>query len=496
MYEKMGVSNDVYDYGEMIIEQIKDRFEIIDHIAEFNQMKILKAFHDNQVSDAHFNQTTGYGYDDIGRDTLEKVYASVFNTEAALVRPQIASGTNALAIVLFGILRPGDEVLSISGKPYDTLEQVIGIRQSPGSLAEFGINYVQADLFSDGSFDYDEIRDCINDKTKMIMIQRSKGYETRPSFSVRIIAEAIKFVKEIKPDVIVMVDNCYGEFVDAIEPTDVGADIMVGSLIKNPGGGLCDAGGYIVGRKDLVELCSYRMTAPGVGAEIGANFGVMKSFFQGLFMAPSVVASALKGAIFAANIYEKLGFKCVPNADEDRNDIIQAIEFGTEKGVVAFCKGIQAAAPVDSFVVPEGAPMPGYEHNVIMAAGTFVQGSSIELSADGPLTEPYAVYFQGGLTWAHAKLGILRSLQEVNDNGVEPVKMENDYKVYSAIDEEEVMAAAEERIEAEFAEEEEAESDTEEVEADDDDTTAGAEEHDYASADDLTDVDNQDDEEK
>ncbi|MBR6897796.1 MAG: methionine gamma-lyase family protein [Lachnospiraceae bacterium] len=439
MYTQMGINKDVYDYGEMVLEQLKERFEIIDQIAQFNQLKVLKAFQDNQVSDAHFNPSTGYGYDDIGRDTLEKVYASVFHTEAALVRPQIVSGTHALAIVLFGILRPGDGLVSISGKPYDTMEEVIGIRDSKGSLKEFGINYSQADLFSDGTFDFDEIESLINENTKMVTIQRSKGYDTRPSFSVGYIGEAVKFVKKIKPDVIVMVDNCYGEFVDAVEPTDVGADIIAGSLIKNPGGGLCDAGGYIAGRKDLIDLCAVRMTAPGIGAEVGANFGVLKSFFQGLFMAPTVTANALKGAIFAANVYEKLGFKCYPGADEDRNDIIQAIEFGTEAGVVAFCKGIQKAAPVDSYVVPEGSDMPGYDSKVIMAAGTFIQGSSIELSADGPLKPPYAVYFQGGLTWAHAKFGILKSLQEVNDNGVVPVKTEEEYGIYSDIGEDEEL---------------------------------------------------------
>jgi cystathionine beta-lyase family protein involved in aluminum resistance len=357
------------------------------------------------------------------------VYASVFHTEAALVRPQIVSGTHALATALFGILRPGDELLSIGGKPYDTMEEVIGIRESKGSLKEFGVTYAQAELFSDGSFDYDEIGELINERTKMILIQRSKGYQTRPSFSVGQIGEAISFIREKNPNLIVMVDNCYGEFVDIIEPSDVGADIVVGSLIKNPGGGLAEAGGYIVGRKDLIELCSYRLTAPGIGKEVGANFGVLRNFYQGLFLAPTVVASALKGAIFAATLYERLGFRVVPSADEERNDIIQAIEFGCPEGVLAFCKGIQAAAPVDSYVTPEGSDMPGYDAPVVMAAGAFVQGASIELSADGPLTEPYAVYFQGGLTWQHAKFGILRSLQEVNDREIAPPEhVENSYE--------------------------------------------------------------------
>lgn len=420
LYEQMGIKSDIYEYGEMVLEELKPRFEGIDRVAEYNQLKVLRAMQEHKVSAEHFNPSSGYGYDDAGRDTLEAVYASVFHTEAALVRPQIVSGTHALAVALFGILRPGDELLSIGGKPYDTMEEVIGIRDCPGSLKEFGVTYAQAELFSDGTFDYDEISDLLNEHTKMILIQRSKGYQTRPSFSVNQIGEAIAFIREKKPDAVIMVDNCYGEFVDVIEPSDVGADIVVGSLIKNPGGGLAETGGYIVGREELIRLCSYRLTAPGIGKEVGANFGVLRNFYQGLFLAPTVVASALKGAIFAASVYEKLGFHVIPAADEERNDIIQAIEFGSPEGVIAFCKGIQEAAPVDSYVTPEGGDMPGYEAPVIMAAGAFVQGASIELSADGPLTEPYAVYFQGGLTWQHAKYGILRSLQEVNDHGVTP----------------------------------------------------------------------------
>lgn len=428
MYEKMGIKRDIYEYGEMVLEELKPRFDGIDQIAEYNQLKVLHAMQAHKVSAGHFNASSGYGYDDAGRDTLEAVYASVFHTEAALVRPQIVSGTHALATALFGILRPGDELLSIGGKPYDTMEEVIGIRECPGSLKEFGVTYAQAELFSDGSFDYDEISDLLNEHTKMVLIQRSKGYQTRPSFSVNQIGEAISFIKEKNPKVIIMVDNCYGEFVDVIEPSDVGADLVVGSLIKNPGGGLAEIGGYIAGREELITLCSYRLTAPGIGKEVGANLGVLRNFYQGLFLAPVVVASALKGAIFAASLYEKLGFRVVPAAAEERNDIIQAIEFGAPEGVIAFCKGIQAAAPVDSYVTPEGSDMPGYDAPVIMAAGAFVQGASIELSADGPLTEPYAVYFQGGLTWQHAKYGILRSLQEVNDRGVTPPERpENDY---------------------------------------------------------------------
>lgn len=420
LYEKLGIGSETYEFGEMVWEELKPRFDGIDQIAEYNQLKVLRAFQKHKVSAEHFNSSSGYGYDDAGRDTLEAVYASVFNTEAALVRPQIVSGTHALAVALFGVLRPGDELLSIGGKPYDTLEEVIGIRDCPGSLKDFGVTYAQAELFSDGTFDFDEISDLINEHTKMVLIQRSRGYETRPSFAVNQIGEAAEFIHEKNPNIIVMVDNCYGEFVDIIEPTDVGADLMAGSLIKNPGGGLAEIGGYIVGKADLINQCAYRLTAPGIGKEVGANLGVMKSFYQGLFMAPTVTGSAIKGAIFAASLYEKLGFKVYPSSEDERNDIIQAIEFGSAKGVEAFCKGIQAASPVDSHVSPEGADMPGYDSPVIMAAGTFVQGASIELSADGPLKDPYVVYLQGGLTWEHVKYGILRSLQEVNDQGVTP----------------------------------------------------------------------------
>ncbi len=418
MYEKMGIKKEICEYAQIALKDLQPRFEKLDEIAEYNQLKVLRAMQENHVGAEHFNPSSGYGYDDTGRDTLEKVYASVFNAQAALVRPQIVSGTHALAVALFGVLRPGDELLSIVGKPYDTIEEVIGIRDCPGSLKDFGVKYVQADLLPDGSFNYTRIESLLNEKTKLVHIQRSKGYQTRPSFSVDQIGEAISFIRKKAPCVYIMVDNCYGEFVDVLEPSDVGADLVVGSLIKNPGGGLAEAGGYIVGKKDLIDLCSYRLTAPGIGSEVGANLGVLKSFYQGLFLAPTVVASAVKGAIFAAALYEGLGFSVVPRANEERNDIIQAIELGSADGVIAFCKGIQAASPVDSFVTPEGWDMPGYEANVIMAAGTFVQGASIELSADGPLTEPYAVYFQGGLTWQHVKYGILRSLQELCDRGL------------------------------------------------------------------------------
>ena len=418
LYQTMGISPAVYAYGEEAIARLQDRFAAIDQVAEHNQAKVLWAMQKNKVSAACFVGTTGYGYDDFGRDNLERVYADVFHTEAALVRPQITCGTHALTIALSANLLPGDELLSPVGLPYDTLQEVIGIRPSPCSLAEYGVTYNQVDLLPDGTFNYEGIRKAINPKTKMITIQRSKGYATRPTFSVTQIGELIAFCKDIKPDLLVMVDNCYGEFVETIEPSDVGADMTVGSLIKNPGGGLAPIGGYIAGTKACVDRCAYRLSAPGLGQEVGANLGLMTSLYQGFFLAPTVVAGAEKGAIFAANLYEPLGFRCVPNATESRHDIIQAVELGSEEGMIAFCKGIQAAAPVDSFATPWPSDMPGYKDRVIMAAGAFVQGSSIELSADGPIREPYAVYFQGGLTWYHAKLGILNSLQKMVDAGL------------------------------------------------------------------------------
>ena len=418
LYGSMGISPAVYSYGERTIDHLKERFDAIDKIAEYNQAKVISAMQKNRVSAACFAATTGYGYDDLGRDNLERVYADVFHTEAALVRPQITCGTHALTVALSANLLPGDELLSPVGMPYDTLQEVIGIRPSPCSLAEYGVTYRQVDLLQDGTFDYDGIRAAIHEKTRLITIQRSKGYATRPTFSVKQIGELIAFCKSIKPDVLVMVDNCYGEFVEVIEPSDVGADMTVGSLIKNPGGGLAPIGGYICGTKACVERCAYRLSAPGLGQEVGANLGLMPSLYQGFFLAPTVVASAEKGAVFAANLYEPLGFRCVPNATESRHDIIQAVELGSEAGMIAFCKGIQAAAPVDSFATPLPWDMPGYNDKVIMAAGAFVQGSSIELSADGPIRPPYAVYFQGGLTWCHAKLGILMSLQKMVDAGL------------------------------------------------------------------------------
>lgn len=418
MYIQMGIDKKVIDFGRKIEDSLADRFAAIDATAEYNQMKVIRAMQKNRVSDVHFSGTTGYGYNDLGRETLEKVYADVFHTEDALVRPQIVCGTHALYTALAGNLRPRDELLSPVGKPYDTLEEVIGIRPSNGSLREYGITYRQVELLSDGSFDYEGIRSAVNERTKLVTIQRSKGYATRPTLSVKQIGELIAFVKSVKPDVICMVDNCYGEFVERIEPSDVGADMVVGSLIKNPGGGLAPIGGYIAGTKKCIENAAYRLGSPGLGREVGASLGVNQSFFQGLFLAPSVVAGALKGAVFAANVYEKLGFSVVPGGSEERHDIIQAVTFGSPDGVIAFCQGIQAAAPVDSFVTPEPWDMPGYDSPVIMAAGAFVQGSSIELSADGPIKPPYSVFFQGGLTWYHAKLGVLMSLEKLREAGI------------------------------------------------------------------------------
>ncbi len=415
IYKEIGISDKVYNFGSNILNDLKERFDQVDQVAEYNQIKVIKAMQDHKVSAECFNGSTGYGYDDIGRETLEAVYASVFKAEDALVRPQITCGTHALALALMSNLRPGDELLSPVGKPYDTLEEVIGIRPSNGSLAEYGVTYSQVDLLADGSFDYDGIKAAINEKTKLVTIQRSKGYASRPTLSVERIGELIAFIKNIKPDIICMVDNCYGEFVQKREPIEVGADMCVGSLIKNPGGGLAPIGGYIVGTKECVENAAHRLTSPGLGKEVGASLGIMQSFFQGLFLAPTVVAAALKGAIFAANVYEKLGFPVIPNSTEDRYDIIQAVTFNKPEGLIAFCQGIQAAAPVDSYVTPEPWDMPGYDSQVIMAAGAFVQGSSIELSADGPLRAPYTAFFQGGLTFYHAKLGILMSLQKLLD---------------------------------------------------------------------------------
>lgn len=412
-YQALGINEEVYDYGEKIAQNLENRFHAIDETAEFNSLKVMKAFHEAKVSEASLLGTTGYGYNDIGREALEEVYARTFHTEAALVRPLIACGTHALAIALSSNLRPGDELLSISGKPYDTLEEVIGIRPSRGSLAEYGVTYAQVDLLPDGNFDFEKIKAAITPKTKMAAIQRSKGYDTRKTLSVKQIGDAIACVKSVRPDIICMVDNCYGEFVERTEPSDLGADMIVGSLIKNPGGGLAPMGGYIAGNQECVDEASFRLTSPGLGREVGATLNSNLPFFQGFFLAPTVTASALKGAIFAANVYEKLGFDVLPDGTEDRHDIIQAVTLGSAERVIAFCKGIQKASPVDSYVTPEPWDMPGYDSQVIMAAGDFISGSSIELSADAPIREPYSVYFQGGLTWPSAKYGILMSLQSL-----------------------------------------------------------------------------------
>ena len=415
MYKNFGIADAVSDFCLEVEASLKDRFEKLDEVAEYNQMKVLAAMQKHRVSAECFNGTTGYGYNDLGRDTLEEVYATCFKGEAALVRPQITCGTHALALALMSNVRPGDEILSPVGKPYDTLEEVIGIRPSKGSLAEYGVTYAQVDLLADGGFDFDGIRNAINDRTKLVTIQRSKGYASRPTLSVERIGQLISFIKEVKPDVICMVDNCYGEFVEKREPLEVGADMIVGSLIKNPGGGLAPIGGYIVGKKECVENAAYRLTSPGLGKEVGASLGMMQSFFQGFFLAPTVVNAALKSAIFAANVFERLGFAVIPNGSASRHDIIQAVTFEKPEGLIAFCQGIQAAAPVDSYVTPEPWDMPGYDSQVIMEAGAFVQGSSIELSADGPLRPPYTAFFQGGLTWYHGKLGIMMALQKLYD---------------------------------------------------------------------------------
>ncbi|MBQ9393890.1 MAG: methionine gamma-lyase family protein [Oscillospiraceae bacterium] len=417
-YRALGVSDKVLSFTDSVLQEIEPAFARIDAIAEFNQARVIGAMQRNNVNVTHFNPSTGYGNDDEGRETLERVYADCFHAESALVRPQITCGTHALYLALSANLLPGDELLSPVGAPYDTMEEVIGIRPSPLSLMEYGVSYRQVELTEDGGFDYDGIRAAINEKTKLVTIQRSKGYATRPSLSVEQVGKLIAFCKQCKPDVICMVDNCYGEFTETRDPTDVGADMIVGSLIKNPGGGLAVTGGYVCGRKDLIDRCAYRLSAPGMGREVGANMGLLPSFYQGLFLAPTVVQSAVKGAVFAAGCYQRLGFRVVPTWDTPRCDIIQAVELGSREAMIAFCKGIQAAAPVDSYVTPVPSPMAGYESEIIMAAGAFNQGSSIELSADGPIRPPYAVYYQGGLTWYHAKLGVMMSLQKMQEAGL------------------------------------------------------------------------------
>lgn len=392
--------------------QIKEIFHELDDIMAYNQYKVLDAFQKNRISDMHFGWNTGYGYNDPGREALEKVYSDIFKTEAALVRPIIVNGTHALTLTLTGILRPGDELIYCTGNPYDTLEEVIGIRgEGRGSLKDFGITYKQVELRPDGTIDLEALRAAVSSKTRMITVQRATGYGWRKAITIPEIEEWARFVKSIRPDLICMVDNCYGEFLDTQEPTEVGADVVAGSLIKNPGGGLALTGGYIAGRSDLIESISYRMTSPGIGGECGLTFGQTRTMLQGLFIAPKTVNGAVKGAILCAKVFENLGFDVCPKPEDRRSDIIEAVKLGSPEAVVAFCEGIQAAAPIDSHVTPVPWDMPGYEDPVIMAAGAFVQGSSIELSADAPIRAPYIVYFQGGLTYEHSKFGVIKALQ-------------------------------------------------------------------------------------
>ena len=417
-YHKLGLTDPVLVLGAEQERRLAGRFAAIDETAACNQAKVLCAMRDHRVDEGCLTGTTGYGHDDKGRDTLEAVYASVFGAEAALVRGHLTCGTHALAVALSANLLPGDELLSPVGRPYDTLEEVIGIRDSACSLKEYGVSYREIDLLPDGSFDLKGIRATLNPRTKLVTIQRSKGYRLRPTLSVARIGELIAFIKSVKPDVTVLVDNCYGEFTERIEPTQVGADLVVGSLIKNPGGGLAPIGGYIAGTKKCVDRCHYRLSAPGVGQDVGASLDVSRALYQGFFLAPTVVAGALKGAILAAAVYGALGFPVLPSADEERYDIIQSVTLGSKEAMCAFCEGIQAAAPVDSYVTPVPSPIPGYPDEVIMAAGAFIQGSSIELSADGPIRPPYAVYYQGGLTYAHARIGVLMSVQKLLEKGI------------------------------------------------------------------------------
>lgn len=398
---------------------ISSEFHKLDDIMAYNQYKILKSFQKNRISDMHFAWNTGYGYNDPGREAVEKVYADVFGTESALVRPTIVNGTHALAITLMGVLRPGDELIYCSGVPYDTLEEVIGIRgEDKGSLKDYGISYKQVELLADGSIDLKTLGKVISEKTKMISVQRATGYSWRNSITVNQIEQLAEFVHNINPEIVCMADNCYGEFIDVKEPTDVGIDVMAGSLIKNPGGGLALSGGYVCGRHDLIEKISYRMTCPGIGGECGLTFGQTRTVLQGMFMSPKIVNGAVKGAVLCAKAYEKLGYDVCPGVSNNRSDIIQSVKLNVPEAVTAFCEGIQAAAPIDSHVTPVPWNMPGYESEVVMAAGAFVQGSSIELSSDAPLREPYIVYFQGGLTYEHSKLGVMKSIDQLYKKGL------------------------------------------------------------------------------
>ena len=413
------VSDEVLNLIDESEREVADCFKRLDDIMTFNQYKILEAFQKNKIRDRHFSWNTGYGYDDAGRDALESLYADIFHTEAALVRPLIANGTHALTLTLMGILRPGDQLIYCTGGPYDSLEEVIGIRgEGNGSLKDYGVLYDQVELTEDGKIDLEALGKAINEKTKMVTLQRATGYSWRKAMTIEEIEECFAFVKSINPDIVCMVDNCYGEFLHVKEPTDVGADVMAGSLIKNPGGGLAYAGGYVVGRADLIEKVSYRMTAPGLGGEVGLMFGQTRTMMQGLFIAPKTVNAAVKGAVLCAKAFEKLGFDVCPKAEDIRSDIIQAVKLGTPERLIAFCKGIQSAAPIESDVSPEPYDMPGYGDPVISADGSFIQGSSIELSCDAPMREPFTVYFQGGLTYEHSKFGVIKALQEIVDRGL------------------------------------------------------------------------------
>lgn len=419
LQNQFGVKEGVIKLSNEVEKEICEVIKEIDSIKEYNQYKVIKAMQEHHLSDSHFSGTTGYGYDDRGREVLDAVYADVFKAEDALVRHNIVAGTQALALCLYGNLRPGDELLAVSGKPYDTLEEVIGIRgEGGGSLKEFGITYRQVELLPDHSLDFDGIREAINERTKMVLIQRSRGYAWRPSIKVDDIGRAAKFIKNIKSDIIVMVDNCYGEFVEDKEPIEVGADLAAGSLIKNPGGGLAPTGGYIVGKEEYVAKAAYRLTTPGLGKKVGSTLGNNRLMFQGLFMAPHVVAESLKGAVFCAAFMDRLGFETSPMPGEKRSDIIQAIKFGNPDHLIAFCQGIQKGSPVDAFVTPQPWDMPGYDSPVIMAAGAFIQGSSIELSADAPIKPPYVAYMQGGLVYEHVKLGVMIAIQMMADKGI------------------------------------------------------------------------------
>lgn len=419
MFQQLSQGEKLQPIVKEVEQQISHVLQGIDQRIDDNQFRVLNSFQNFKVSDSHFTPSTGYGYDDIGRDTLEEIYAEVFGGEAGLVRPQIISGTHAISIALFGVLRPGDELLYITGKPYDTLEEIVGIRGTGnGSLKEFGIGYNSVPLMEEGSIDYQAIEKAVKPNTKMIGIQRSKGYATRPSFTIEQIEEMIRFVKEIKPDVVVFVDNCYGEFVEEQEPCHVGADLMAGSLIKNPGGGIAKTGGYIVGKREWVEACSYRMTSPGIGAEAGASLYSLQEMYQGFFLAPHVVGQALKGAVFTAAMLERLGMNSYPKWNDKRTDLIQSVQFDDKDKMVAFCQAIQFASPVNSHVTAYPAYMPGYENDVIMAAGTFIQGASIELTADGPIRPPYAAYVQGGLTYSHVKMAVCIALNRLLEKGL------------------------------------------------------------------------------